>query len=178
MREIVHSCLMVSRRTGGVEDKYRIEQLLKNTACLRGQFASYGTPFLYTYVSTCKLDLSAPGTCVFKTGNGGKKMANNYRDDGFVWFEDQISELADLLITVQGIRFIYLKKHDRSWIARIGDEGMRFALLDMPEKQLRMIEKMVFEDKTVTDIHREMNLTITEIRMELRDMRKALLAAM
>ena len=55
---------------------------------------------------------------------------------------------------------------------------MRFALLDMSEKQLRMIEKMVFEDKTVTDIHREMNLTITEIRMELRDMRKALLAAM
>ena len=105
-------------------------------------------------------------------------MANNYRDDGFVWFEDQISELADLLITVQGIRFIYLKKHDRSWIARIGDAGMRFALLNMSETQLRMIEELVFEDKTVTDIHRELNLTITEIRMELRDMRTALLAAM
>ena len=105
-------------------------------------------------------------------------MANNYRDDGFVWFEDQISELADLLITVQGIRFIYLKKHDHSWIARTGDEGMRFALLNMSETQLRMIEELVFEDKTVTDIHRELNLTITEIRMELRDMRKALLAAM
>ena len=105
-------------------------------------------------------------------------MANNYRDDGFVWFEDQISELADLLITVQGIRFIYLKKHDRSWICRIGDEGMRFSFLNMSETQLRMIEELVFEDKTVTDIHREMNLTITEIRMELRDMRKALLAAM
>ena len=105
-------------------------------------------------------------------------MANNYRDDGFVWFEDQISELADLLITVQGIRFLYLKKHDRSWIAKIRDEGMRFALLNMSETQLRMIEELVFEDKTVTDIHRELNLTITEIRMELRDMRKALLAAM
>ena len=105
-------------------------------------------------------------------------MANNYRDDGFVWFEDQISELADMLITVQGIRFIYLKKHDRSWICRIGDEGMRFALLNMSETQLRMIEELVFEDKTVTDIHRELNLSISEIRMELRDMRKALLAAM
>jgi len=105
-------------------------------------------------------------------------MRNNYREDGFIWFEDQISEMTDLLITVQGIRFIYLKKHDRSWIARVGDDGLRFALMSMSETQLRMIEELIFEDKTVTDIHREMNLTITEIRMEIRDMRKALLAAM
>ena len=86
-------------------------------------------------------------------------MRNNYREDGFVWFEDQISEMADLLITVQGIR-------------------LRFALMSMTEIQLRMIEELIFEDKTVTDIRRELNLTITEIRMEIRDMRKALLAAM
>ena len=92
---------------------------------------------------------------------------SSYRDDGIIWFEDQISEMADLLITVQGIRFIYMKKHDRSWISRVGDEGLRFALWSM-----------VFEDKTVTDIQREMDLTITEIRMGIRDMRKALLAAM
>ena len=103
---------------------------------------------------------------------------NNYRDDGIVWFEDQISEMADLLITVQGIRYIYMKKHDRSWISRVGDEGLRFALWRMTEIQLRIIEELVFEDKTVTDIQREMDLTITEIRMEIRDMRKALLAAM
>ena len=105
-------------------------------------------------------------------------MKNNYREDGFVWFEDQISEMADLLITVQGIRYIYMKKHDRSWISRVADEGMRYALWNMSETQLRMIEELIFEDKTVTDIHRELNLTITEIRMELREMRKALLAAM
>ena len=103
---------------------------------------------------------------------------NNYRDDGIIWFEDQISEMADLLITVQGIRYIYMKKHDRSWISRIGDEGMRFALWSMSEIQLRIIEALVFEDKTVTDVRREMDLTITEIRMEIRVMRKALLAAM
>ena len=94
-------------------------------------------------------------------------MRNNYREDGFVWFEDQISEMADLLITVQGIRYIYLKRRDRSWIERIGDEGMRFALMNMTEIQLRMIEELIFEDKTVTDIRRELNLTITEIRMEM-----------
>ena len=105
-------------------------------------------------------------------------MRNNYRDDGIVWFDEQISEMADLLLTVQGIRFFYLKKHDRSWIRRIGDDGMRFALLHMSETQLRIIEELIFEDKTVTDIRREMNLSITEIRMEIRDMRKQLLAAM
>jgi hypothetical protein len=103
---------------------------------------------------------------------------SNYRDDGIIWFEDQISEMADLLITVQGIRYIYMKKHDRSWISRIDEEGMRFALWSMSEIQLRIIEALVFEDKTVTDVRREMDLTITEIRMEIRDMRKALLAAM
>ena len=105
-------------------------------------------------------------------------MRNNYREDGFVWFEDQISEMADLLITVQGIRYIYMKKHDRSWISRVGDEGMRFALWSMAEILLRIIEALVFEGQTVTDVQREMDLTITEIRMEIRDMRKALLAAM
>ena len=105
-------------------------------------------------------------------------MRNNFRDDGIVWFDEQISEMADLLLTVQGIRFFYLKKHDRSWIRRIGDDGMRFALLHMSETQLRIIEELIFEDKTVTDIRREMNLSITEIRMEIRDMQKQLLAAM
>ena len=105
-------------------------------------------------------------------------MRNNYRDDGIAWFDDQISEMADLLLTVQGNRFFYLKRRDHSWIQRIGDDGLRETLLNMPEKQLRIIEELIFEDKTVTDIRREMNLSITEIRMEIRDMRKRLLAAM
>ena len=107
-----------------------------------------------------------------------KLFENKYRDDGVVWFEDQISEIADLLIAVQGIRYTYMKKHDRSWIRKIGDEGMKAALWSMSETHLRIIEELIFGDKTVTDIRREMNLTITEIRMELKDMRTALVAAM
>ena len=80
-------------------------------------------------------------------------MRNNYREDGFVWFEDQISEMADLLITVQGIRFIYLKKRDRSWIERIGDDGMRFALMNMSEIQLRMIEELIGRRVQKVEVH-------------------------
>ena len=105
-------------------------------------------------------------------------MRNNYRDDGIVWFDDHISEMADLLLIVQGNRFFYLKRRDHSWIQRIGDDGMRSVLERMSETQLRIIEELLFEDKTVTDICREMNLTITEIRTEVRQMRKLLLAAL
>lgn len=102
----------------------------------------------------------------------------NYRDDGLIWFDDQISEMSDLLISVQGIRYIYMKKRDRNWIYRIGDDGMRFALIHMTDVQIRILEMLIFEDKTVTDVRREMDLTITEIRMEIREMRKLLSAAM
>lgn len=105
-------------------------------------------------------------------------MKCNYRDDGLVWFDDQISEMADLLFGAQGLRFIYLKRRDRTWIYKLGDDDMRYALLQMTEKQLRIIEELIFEDKSVMDIRRELDLTVTEIRMEIREMRKALLAAM
>ena len=101
-----------------------------------------------------------------------------YRDDGSVWFDDQICELADLLLGTEGIRYIYLKKRDRTWIRRIGDDSFRFAVMNMTEIQITIIELLIFEDRTVTDIRRVLDLTITELRIELRNMRKALLAAM
>ena len=105
-------------------------------------------------------------------------MRNSYTEDGRVWFDDQICELADLLLGTEGIRYIYLKKRDRTWIRKIGYDSMRFAFLSMTEVQLRIIELLIFEDRTVTDIRRILDLTITELRIEIKDMRKALLAAM
>ena len=105
-------------------------------------------------------------------------MKNDYRDDGLVWFDDQICEMADLLLGVQGLKFVYLKRRDRKWIYRLGNDGMKCAFLNMSETQIRIIEILLFEDKTVTDARRELNLTVAEIRMEIREMRKALLTAM
>ena len=105
-------------------------------------------------------------------------MRNNYTDDGRVWFDDHICEMADMMLGIEGLRYIYLKKHDRTWIRKLGDDGMKFAVMSMTEVQLRIIELLIFEDRTVTDIRRTLDLTITELRIEIRDMRKALLAAM
>ena len=105
-------------------------------------------------------------------------MRNNYTDDGRVWFDDHICEMADMMLGTEGLRYIYLKKHDRTWIRKLGDDGMKFAVMSMTEVQLRIIELLIFEDRTVMDIRRTLDLTITELRIEIRDMRKALLAAM
>ena len=105
-------------------------------------------------------------------------MNMKFRDDGRVWLDDQICDMADMLLNVQGISFYYLKKCDHSWIYRIGDYDMKNALLQMTELQIRIIEALVFDNKTVTDICRELDLTMTEIRSELRAMRKLLRAAM
>ena len=86
--------------------------------------------------------------------------------------------MADLILGTEGIRYIYLKKHDRTWIRRIGDDSLRFAVMNMTEIQITIIELLIFEDRTVTDIRRVLDLTITQLRIEIRDMRKALLAAM
>ena len=86
--------------------------------------------------------------------------------------------MSDLVLGTEGLRYIYLKKHDRTWIRKLGDDGMKFAVMSMTEVQLRIIELLIFEDRTVTDIRRTLDLTISELRIEIRDMRKALLAAM
>ena len=107
----------------------------------------------------------------------GKKRYD-YRDDGRVWFDDQICEMADLLLSTEGLRYIYLNRRDRTWIRKIGDDDMKFAVMSMTEIQITIIELLLFEDRTVTDVRRKLDLTVTELRHEIRDMRKALVAAM
>ena len=103
---------------------------------------------------------------------------NNYREDGFIWFEDQISELADLLLNVQGLAYIYRKKKNHRWIRKVRDHGLRSALDKMNKVQIRMIEELIFENKTITDIHIETGLSITEICNETRRMKVLLIEAM
>ena len=85
--------------------------------------------------------------------------------------------MADLILGTEGIRYIYLQKRDRTWIRKLGDDGMRYAVMSMTEIQITIIELLIFEDRTVTDIRRILDLTMTEFRIEIREMRKALLAA-
>ena len=100
------------------------------------------------------------------------------RETGMPVFDDQIYELIDLLLGVEGIRRLYLQRHDRAWIRKVGDEGLRDGLLELTEKQITIIEAMLFEDKNIVDIQRNTGMTIRQICVEIREMRKTLLAAM
>lgn len=105
-------------------------------------------------------------------------MRNTYTKEGRVWFDDQLCEMADLILGTEGIMYIYLKKRDRAWIRKIGDDGMRFAVMSMTDIQICIIELLLFEGRPVADILRRLNISTTQLRTEIRNMRKTLITVM
>ncbi len=100
------------------------------------------------------------------------------RYDGMYIFDDQIAELADLLIGVEGIKSTYKTRHDKAWIRKIGNEDLREMILRMPDIQIYIIVTLVFEDKSIIDIRNEKNMSPADIRREIRDMHDALIRKM
>ena len=102
----------------------------------------------------------------------------NTRYDGIPMFDDQISELADLLINVEGVKKTYKARKDKAWIRKVGNEDLRDALLIMPDVQIYIIVTLIFEEKSILDIRNEKNMSSAEIRRELRNMHNTLLRIM
>lgn len=96
------------------------------------------------------------------------------RYDGMYKFDDQIAELADLLIGVEGVRWTYQTRKDKAWIRKIGNEDLKDALIKMSDIHIYMITALVFEDKSVMDIRNEKNMSPADIRREIRDMHDTL----
>ena len=93
-------------------------------------------------------------------------------------FDDQVCELIDLLLRTEGIRNIYMRRHDHSWIRSVGDEGLRDGLLQLTEVQTVIIEAVAFDHGNLVDIKSSTGMTAQQIRLQIRKMRKTLLAAM
>ena len=96
------------------------------------------------------------------------------RYDGMYKFDDQIAELADLLIGVEGVRWTYQTRNDKAWIRKIGNEDLKDALIKMSDIQIYMITVLVFDNKSVMDIRNEKNMSPADIRREIRDMHDTL----
>ncbi len=47
------------------------------------------------------------------------------RADGMLIFDDDMSEVIDRLLNVEGIKKFYITGKRRTWIRRVGDEGLR-----------------------------------------------------
>ena len=100
------------------------------------------------------------------------------RCDGMLLYDDQMCELIDFLIGQDCVRLTYINRGDRSWIRLVGDENLRDGLLQLSEIQIRIIEAIAFDGVGAVDLRHELGLSVREIRIEVCEMRKTLLAAM
>lgn len=100
------------------------------------------------------------------------------RCDGMILFDDQICELIDFLISQDCVRLTYTNRRNRLWIRFVGDENLRDGLLQLTEMQIRIIEAVAFDGVSAINLKYELGLSVREIRMEVREMRKTLLKAM
>jgi len=96
---------------------------------------------------------------------------------GMPVFGDQVSDLIDLLLSVEGIRQIYMRRHDHSWIESVGNQDLRDGLLQLTGTQTVIIEAVIFDNKNIADIKDSTGMTGKQIRIEIRKMRKTLLSA-
>ncbi len=100
------------------------------------------------------------------------------RCDGMIRFDDQVCELIDFLISQDCVRLTYMNRRNRSWIRFVSDENLRDGLLQLTEMQIRIIEAVAFDGVSAMNLKYELGLSVREIRMEVREMRKTLLKAM
>ena len=105
-------------------------------------------------------------------------MEYNNRCDGMILFDNQICELIDFLISQDCVRLTYINRRNRLWIRFVGDENLRDGLLQLTEMQIRIIEAVAFDGVSAMNLKYELGLSVREIRMEVREMRKTLLKAM
>ncbi|OLR55621.1 hypothetical protein BHK98_05810 [Hornefia porci] len=100
------------------------------------------------------------------------------RADGMLIFDDDMSDLIDKLLNIEGIKRVYITDKHKTWIRHVRDEGLRGGLEALSERQIAIIEALVFDRKSPLDVRADMELSVKEIRIEIRTIRSILLDAM
>lgn len=99
------------------------------------------------------------------------------RADGMLIFNDDMSDLIDKLLNIEGIKGVYITFKHKTWIRQIRDEGLRDGLKSLSDRQIAIIEALVFDRKSPLDVRVDMGLSVKEIRIEIRTIRNILLDA-
>ena len=100
------------------------------------------------------------------------------RADGMLIYDDQLMEMAEGILRAEGLRDTYQRKNNHSWIGKTEDEGLEAGLEELTEVQIRIIELIFFDGMCPVDVRRIMEMSLKEIRIEIRDIRKTLSKAM
>lgn len=96
------------------------------------------------------------------------------RENGMMIYSDDMSKIIDMLLSVDGLKETYQKEHDRSWIKKV-DDDLKSGLLKLSDVQLSIIEKFIFENKSIADLKKELGLSLKDIRLEIRNTREILI---
>ena len=62
------------------------------------------------------------------------------RADGMLIFDDDMSDLIDKLLNMEGIKRVYITDKHKTWIRHVRDEGLRGGLEALSERQIAIIE--------------------------------------
>jgi len=85
------------------------------------------------------------GECVSAEKKSEVEM--EVRDNGSVFWDDQISGIADPMLFLVGLKEAYENGKDHAWIGKIQDDGLQIAVNSFSDIQIRIAEFIVFEDK-------------------------------
>lgn len=96
------------------------------------------------------------------------------RTDGMLIYDDQLMEMAEGILRAEGLRETYHKRKNHSWIGKTEDEGLTAGLEELNEVQIRIIELIFFEGMCPTDVRGVMEMSLKEIRIEIKRIRKTL----
>jgi len=96
------------------------------------------------------------------------------RADGMLIYDDQLMEMAEGILRAEGLRETYHRKKNHAWIGEAEDDGLTEGLKDLTEVQIRIIELVFFEGMCPADVRRIMEMSLKEIRIEVRSIRKTL----
>lgn len=98
----------------------------------------------------------------------------NIRQGYMFYDDDDLSEMIGSHLNVEGVRETYLEKRDRSWIRTIDDIYIRMGLLRLNDRELKIIEALVFERRNIIDIRTQLCVSTTEFHRIIKGMRHKL----
>ena len=125
---------------------------------------SFVVPVLHSRLSIDQ-DIDPDGECVSTEKKSEVEM--KVRDNGSVFWDDQISGIADPMLFLVGLKNVYENGKNHAWIGKIKDDGLRIAVSSFSDVQIRIAELIVFEDKSVPDILRTVNIDMKRLNAEL-----------
>ena len=105
------------------------------------------------------------GECVSAEKKSEVEM--EVRDNGSVFWDDQISGIAVPMLFLVGLKEAYENGKDHAWIGKIQDDGLQIAVNSFSDVQIRIAELIMFEDKSVPDILRMVNIDMKRLNTEL-----------